>query len=129
MKRQKENSHENITWYEMGKQKAQAKEVRRSYRSQGPVGMEIWKSLRITHVLRTRPELLEAWLGLASVSYHRNVSVSILLNLWLALTKLRAIGLRLEVIFSGTMLSVDCRNILSSKLTRKLKRDVIGCVC
>ena len=42
---------------------------------------------------------------------------------------LQAIGLRLEVIFSGSMLSVDCRNILSSKLTRKLKRDVIGCVC
>ena len=36
------------------------------------------------------PVLLEAWLGPTIVSYHRNVSVSILLNQWLPLTMLRA---------------------------------------
>ena len=34
--------------------------------------------------------LLEAWLVLTSINYHRNVSVSIPLNQWLALTMLRA---------------------------------------
>ena len=41
-----------------------------------------------------RPGLLEAWLVLTSVSYHRNVLVSIPLNQWLALTILRATGPR-----------------------------------
>ena len=38
------------------------------------------------------PELLEAWLVLASVSYHGNVQVSILVNQWLVLVMPRATG-------------------------------------
>ena len=38
------------------------------------------------------PELLEAWLALTSVNYHRNVLVSLLLNQWLALIMFQAIG-------------------------------------
>ena len=40
------------------------------------------------------PELLEAWLAQSSVNYHGDGLVSILLNQRLALTMLRAIGLR-----------------------------------
>ena len=40
----------------------------------------------VTCTLAFWPELLEGWLALTSVNYHRNVRVSILLNRWLALT-------------------------------------------
>ena len=43
-------------------------------------------------ILTYRPELLEAWLELTNINYNRNVWVSILLYLWLALTMLRANG-------------------------------------
>ena len=42
--------------------------------------------------LQSWPELLEAWLELSSINYHRNAQVSILLNQWLALTMLQATG-------------------------------------
>ena len=38
------------------------------------------------------PELLEAWLTLTSVNYHRKVQVSIPLDQWLAITMLRPTG-------------------------------------
>ena len=41
-----------------------------------------------TVIIYLRPELLETWLVLTSVNYHRNVFVSIFLNQWLVLTML-----------------------------------------
>ena len=49
---------------------------------------------QLAGILTYRPELLEAWLVLTSINYKRNVWVSILLYLWLALTMFRASGPR-----------------------------------
>ena len=46
--------------------------------------------------LPIRPGLLDAWLVLTSVKYHRNLYILIPLNQRLELTRLRATGLRLK---------------------------------
>ena len=40
----------------------------------------------LASLVKTRTELLEAWLAVNSVNYHRNIYVSVLLNQWLVLT-------------------------------------------
>ena len=57
-----------------------------------------WKKalLQVLVMLKFRPGLLKAWLVLTSVKYHGNLYILIPLNQRLALTRLRATGLRLK---------------------------------
>ena len=54
-----------------------------------------WPVKNATADLPIRPGLLEAWLVLTSVKYHRNLYILIPLNQRLALTRLRATGPRM----------------------------------